>query len=359
MTTKKLNILIADDDVGDRMIIKRALRKAGISSNIYEASNVDQVLHICEEDFMDCAILDYRMPGKSGLEGIKLLYEKFPFLAIIMVTGQGDELLASRAFKVGATDYIPKSAIDVKSIKQIVFNAIEKSELKKKVEEQNQEHKLFSYVLAHDLNSPIQSIQSLISLLKITIEQNDHDEIEKILNYIETSGNHLSQLIKELSAYNSVQTAEINIGQVSMTNVLEKVKSNLKSNIENNDAKITYDKLPEVQGNETFLIQLMQNLIQNGIKYCKSPIPHVHIYSEVISSKECICVSDNGIGISNSDLNKIFEPFKRLVKKNEFKGTGLGLATCKKIIERHNGKIWCESEIGKGSVFRFLLNEDK
>jgi light-regulated signal transduction histidine kinase (bacteriophytochrome) len=133
------------------------------------------------------------------------------------------------------------------------------------------------------------------------------------------------------------------------------VLSNLELFIKQNKATVTHDTLPEVMADSTQLAQVFQNLIINGIKFHGEEAPRIHISAEKKSSEWIFSVKDNGIGIDPQNSEKIFEVFKRLHKKEEYPGTGIGLAICKKIVERHGGRIWVESELGKGSTFYFTL----
>lgn len=138
--------------------------------------------------------------------------------------------------------------------------------------------------------------------------------------------------------------------------VLDSVINNLKKSIEETNATITYDSLPTIKANEGEFIQLLQNLISNAIKFHKEEEPPVvHISAKLKKNQWTFTIRDNGIGIDFQFFDRIFIIFQRLHKKDEFGGTGIGLAICKKIIERHRGKIWVESELGKGSTFYFSI----
>ena len=136
---------------------------------------------------------------------------------------------------------------------------------------------------------------------------------------------------------------------------MNQVLSNLEVYIKENKATVSHDPLPEVMADYTQLVQVFQNLIINGIKFHSEEAPKIHISAEKKESEWLFSVQDNGIGIDPQYSEKIFEVFKRLHKKEEYPGTGIGLAICKKIVERHGGHIWVESELGKGSTFYFTL----
>lgn len=152
----------------------------------------------------------------------------------------------------------------------------------------------------------------------------------------------------------------IEMAQVDMNQVVDDVALSLALQIQERGAVVTHDNLPLVTGNGPQLMQLLQNLIGNGIKFSRSTVPSVHV-SALRRDSDCwlFQVQDNGIGIPGKDLDFIFEPFKRLESAVDYEGTGLGLATCKKIAEQNSGKIWCESTLGKGSSFFFTLPAER
>ena len=142
---------------------------------------------------------------------------------------------------------------------------------------------------------------------------------------------------------------------VSAAAVLEQALENLRAEIKRTGAQVTSDPLPTVGGNPTQLTQLFQNLIGNSLKFCRLETPRVHVSAARVEAGWEFAVRDNGIGMDAANLDKIFKPFQRLHSQEVFPGTGLGLAICRTIVERHGGRIWAESEKGRGSVFRFLL----
>ncbi len=166
----------------------------------------------------------------------------------------------------------------------------------------------------------------------------------------------MDALIDTLYQYTKAANERVIFEPVEMRQVLQDTLSNLEHLIQEHDVHVTYDELPIVTGNASQLIQLLQNLIGNGIKYCKAKIPSVHVAaSPQERAAWLVSVKDNGIGIPEQYYQHIFEPFRRLHGEGKYEGTGLGLATCKKIIRRHGGDIWCESEEGHGTTFFFTL----
>lgn len=356
MTKGALSILIADDDEGDRKNLRRILKKSDIECVIEEACDIPEVMHSAENQAFDCAILDYQMPGTNGLEGLALLRKFHPYMSIIMVTGQGDEMLASEAFKRGASDYIPKRSITEDSISHVIKNTLEKTALLRKVDEQRQALESFAHVLAHDLKAPIRHIRTFGEMLAEAMENKEYDEVAHFQERMDIAAERIEVLIDRLMQYNTLSGKEVELRAVSMQNIVENALDNLSVVVRERDASVVYHNLPEVIGDEPQLILLLQNLIGNGIKYCESDAPRIEIGVERNEYDCCFSVADNGIGIPEKYHKDIFSPFRRLHGSGEYEGAGLGLAICKKIVERHTGKIWCESQPDNGTTFFFTIS---
>jgi signal transduction histidine kinase len=355
MPNRALNLLIADDDEGDRKLIKRAFKEAVPPYECTETTSIDAALNACEKSTFDCAIVDYRLPGRDGLAGITALHERLPYMAIIMFTGQGDEMVATEAMKRGASDYIPKAQIDAQSIRRICENAIEKLTLRRQVAEQREELENFASVLVHDLKAPLSSILGFTGFIEQSIHQEKPEKTTEYCQRVARAARRMSVLIDTLRGYTRAG-AMVVLKPVEMGQVLEDTLANLEFLVQERGARITHDELPTVTGNAPQLVQLLQNLIGNGIKYCEAETPTVHVAA---SSPDAavwrFSVKDNGIGIPKESYAQVFQPFKRLHGHGKYEGTGLGLATCVKIVERHGGTIWCESEEGLGTTFFFTL----
>lgn len=350
-----VNILIADDDEGDRERVIRALKRVGLVYEFTETTNIEDAIEACEHCAFDCAFVDYWLPGQDGLEGITVLHKRFPYMALIMSTGEGDELVAVEALRRGATDYIPKSHIDAVSIRRITENALEKVALQRKVAEQQAELECFANVLVHDLKAPIRSIQYFAGFMEEGIREGKPEKNIEDCRRIIKAAKRMGTLIDTLHQYTKAEEPVV-FHPVEMDQVMKDALSNLEHFIRERRVHVTGDALPAVTGNGALLTQLLQNLIGNGVKYCEAEIPCIHVAA---SQKEGTAwqfsVKDNGIGIPEEYYRQVFVPFERLHPGDKYEGTGLGLATCNKIVKRHGGRIWCESDPGQGTTFFFTL----
>jgi signal transduction histidine kinase len=357
MPHSPLHILIADDDAGDRRLVRRALRHAGLSCECVEAAGIEGALEACREHAFDCAFIDYRMPGHDGLHGITALHERLPDMSIIMATGQGDEMVATEAMKRGASDYIPKAHINATSIRRVIENALEKATLRRKLAQQREELENFAAVLVHDLSAPIASIQIFAQTIEedLGAEIVDKDEVIDCCHHLVGVGRRAGALIDTLHEYTQAD-AQVLFEPVEMRQAMEVTLANLKHVIQEHGACVTYGEMPAVTGNLPQLAQLLQNLIGNAIKYCAAVPPTIRVTASPDRDHTWMfAVKDNGIGIAQENYQRVFEPFKRLHGVGEYEGTGLGLATCKKIVERHGGVFRCESNELGGTTFCFSL----
>jgi len=223
----------------------------------------------------------------------------------------------------------------------------------------NKELEQFAYIASHDLQEPLRTVSSSIGLLEQGYRDKLGEDADTFINYAVDGAKHMQQLIRALLEYSRVTTRGEVFTPVHCEGVVRHAIDNLKASIEESEVKITLpDKpLPIVMGDRTQLIQLFQNLIGNAIKFRSEKSPEVQIDTKLDGRKTTwqFSIKDNGFGMDMQYVDKIFTIFQRLHTHEEYKGTGVGLALCKKIVERHNGKIWVDSKLGRGSTFYFTL----
>jgi PAS domain S-box-containing protein len=230
--------------------------------------------------------------------------------------------------------------------------------LKFKLEElarSNKELEQFAYASSHDLQEPLWMITGYLQLLQRRYQGELDDKADKYIHFAVDGAFRMQNLINDILKFSRVTTSTREPGPTKCEFILNQVLFNLKLFIKENKAIISHGSLPEVMIDSTQLVQIFQNLIINGIKFHSEVSPKIHISAEKKENDWVFSVQDNGIGIDPQYSGKIFEVFKRLHKKEEYPGTGIGLAICKKIVERCGGRIWVESELGKGSTFYFTL----
>jgi light-regulated signal transduction histidine kinase (bacteriophytochrome) len=222
----------------------------------------------------------------------------------------------------------------------------------------NEELGQFAYVASHDLQEPLRMVASYTQLLSKRYKGKLDADADEFIAFAVDGANRMQLLIQDLLAYSRISTTGEELQATSSEHALERALVNLGGAIQDSGAQVTYDRLPDVVADERQLTQLFQNLIGNAIKYQGSAVPQVHISSIKEAGKSWqFSVRDNGLGIDPKYFERIFGMFQRLHKREEFAGTGIGLAICKKIVERHGGSISVESQLGQGSTFRFALAE--
>jgi len=227
----------------------------------------------------------------------------------------------------------------------------------------NQELEQFAYVASHDLQEPLRAVSGYTQLLAKGYTHQLDEAGQQYAAYVIEGAARMQQLIQDLLEYSRVGTRDLVFTAVDCNAVLKRVLDNLQVAIADNNATITYDPLPTITADKTQLTQLFQNLIGNAIKFRREDPPQVHLSATLQTRSHLLptdsylfTIQDNGIGIKPRYLDRIFEIFKRLHTRREFPGTGIGLAICKKIVDRHHGRIWAESDHGIGTTFYFTLS---
>jgi len=220
----------------------------------------------------------------------------------------------------------------------------------------NTELEQFAYVISHDLHEPLRMVSSYTQLLARRYRDELDADADEFISYALDGAQRMQALLNDLLGYSRVGTRGKPFALVDCQRVVEQAMSNLKIAIEECGASVTYDVLPGVLGDEGQLVRLFQNLIGNAIKFRGAEAPRVHISALRWHNVVTFSVKDNGIGIDPQHSRTIFEIFRRLHTREEYPGTGMGLAICRKIVERHGGRISVQSRPGEGSAFFFTIN---
>jgi PAS domain S-box-containing protein len=213
----------------------------------------------------------------------------------------------------------------------------------------------FAYVASHDLQEPLRIVTSYLQLLEQRYDDQLDDDAREFIGFAVDGAARMKTLINDLLSYSRVGTRGKEFEPTDCEAVLRQALANLAKTIEEQSAVVTHDGLPTVMGDYSQLGQLFQNLIANAIKFRGETAPRVHIAAERNDREWFFCVKDNGIGFEQQFAERIFVIFQRLHGRSEYPGTGIGLAICKRIVERHGGRIWAESEAGKGARFFFTI----
>lgn len=213
----------------------------------------------------------------------------------------------------------------------------------------------FAYVASHDLQEPLRMVSSYLQLLTRRAGDKLDKDANEFIDFAVDGATRMQGMIQALLTYSRVNTKGKPFEPTDCEAVFSKALANLQTPIQNSGAEVTHDPLPTIVADEAQMAQLIQNLIDNGVKFHNEEQPKVHVSAKEQGDDWLFAVRDNGIGIDPEFHERIFEVFARLHGKQDYKGTGIGLSVCKKIVERHSGSIWVESEPGKGATFYFTI----
>ncbi|RKD94833.1 ATP-binding protein [Halopiger aswanensis] len=250
----------------------------------------------------------------------------------------------------------------VQSVANVLAEAIERQQYQTELEAlvadleaSNERLEQFAYAASHDLQEPLRMVSSYLRL----IENRYGDELdadgEEFLAFAVDGADRMREMIDGLLQYSRVETGGDEFEPVDLNEVLADVRDNLRVTIEESDAEITAERLPRVEGDRGQLQQIFQNVLANAIQYSGDEPPRVHVSAEQSGSRWTVSIADEGIGIDPEDQDRIFDVFQRLHSRDTHPGTGIGLALCERIVERHGGEIWVESEPGAGTTVSFTL----
>jgi len=269
------------------------------------------------------------------------------FFASVVITALREETGLLRGFG--------KITRDITERKKFEEHLVKTAEELRRSNDQLQQ---FGYVASHDLQEPLRMVASYTQLLATRYKGRLDSDADDFIDYAVDGCNRMQGLIQDLLAYSRSGTNEKALREISGENALKEALANLRATIGESGAIVTHDSLPSITTDEVQLVQVFQNLVGNAIKYCSAAVPLVHVSATKNGGNEWIfSVRDNGLGIEPQYFERIFIIFQRLHGRQEFNGTGIGLAICKKIVERLGGRIWVESQLAKGSTFYFALPE--
>ncbi len=389
----RVKILLVDDQQENLLALEAVLE--GLGQELVQASSGTEALRkLLESDFA-AILLDVKMPGMDGFECAALIRQRdrSKDTPILFLTAYRNDEHLDRGYNMGAVDYLLKPIVpEILRSKVSVFVELKRkndllkqknqelersiaervrieedirrlnAELEQRVAERteelsrtNEELRQFAYVASHDLQEPLRTVGSYAQLLARRYQGKLDEDADEFIRYVVEGVYRMHGLLNDMLAYSRVTEARARPTRfVESEAAVHGAIMNLAASIRESGAEITQDALPQVVSDDSQLTQLFQNLIGNAIKYRSAAPVRIHIGVRLEKDEWVFSVKDNGVGIEPRYHERIFGIFKRLHGK-ELPGTGIGLAICKKIVERHRGRIWVESEPGMGSTFCFTL----
>ena len=228
-------------------------------------------------------------------------------------------------------------------------------DLTEELKRSNAELEQFAYAASHDMREPLRTVSGFLKLLEKRYKGKLDEKAEEYISFTIDSVARMDMVLKDLLEFSRLGAKAHHMKPLNCSVVFEQAIHNLRSAIEESGAEITYDLLPTVMANESQITSLFQNLLSNSMKFRGKEKLRIHVSAEQKDNQWVFSVQDNGIGIDPKFFDRIFVIFQKLHTKQEYEGTGVGLTLCKKIVELHGGRIWVESEPGKGATFYFAL----
>lgn len=225
----------------------------------------------------------------------------------------------------------------------------------KHLETANNELEKFAYVASHDLKTPLRNIHGFLTLIKRKVSQGKTAEIDEFLDFASDNAHRMHELIQDVLEFSQFNAKKVSFEVKDLNVILNQSFANLQQLIEEKKAVVNTTELPSFYCNDSQMLSLFQNLIENGLKYNEAAVPIINIKCETLPNYYKIYIADNGIGIEKEYQEKIFEMFYRLHNQGEYTGSGIGLATCRKIVSHHNGTLTLESTPNQGTTFCILL----
>jgi light-regulated signal transduction histidine kinase (bacteriophytochrome) len=354
--SKPLTIVAVEDNPADFGILRRRLQNVpGLDCQLIHCDNAAAVHDMLDRSDVDCLFLDYQLGACTGLDVLTDIRASGNDVPIITLTGQGNEAVAVEAMKRGAQDYLVKADLTPEALRLAIDNALEKVALTRKVVETQEEMRQFASTAAHDLKAPLRRVMQFCQQLQKKCEEKLGEEERELLHYMVQNTIQMQRLIEDLLAYARIGRSAVPLRPVPLSSVLATVIDHLSTVIEESKARIDVSPMPEVLGDNTALVQLFQNLIGNALKFRGEKPPIVSVQARPEDNFWHVTVVDNGIGIAPEHHQTIFAPFRRLHAPHEYEGSGIGLATCSKIVAQHHGQIWVESQLGQGTAFHLTL----
>jgi signal transduction histidine kinase len=362
-----LHFLLVEDNEADCELVVRELKKTGFRFTSDVSKTADEFRDRVRSLRPDVVLADYNLGQWRGIEAVEILRKEGLDVPVILVTGTLGDTTAVECIKQGATDYVLKDslaklphairrALHEQQLRQQRREAEE--ELGKKVKElarSNQDLEQFAYVASHDLQEPLRMVAAYTQLLAEKYKGKLDEQADKYIHYAVDGATRMQTLVQDLLAFSRSGREGTEMSETDCKVAAQQAVLNLEAAVRDSQAKITYEALPAVHANPAQLRQVFQNLIGNAIRFRKAAVPEIKIAAQKEHGEWIISVSDNGIGIPPEHVKGIFVIFHRLHTREEYPGNGIGLAICKRIIERHGGRIWVESEEGVGTTFKFSL----
>jgi signal transduction histidine kinase len=359
-SARELRLVVVEDNSSDVELIRHSLKKGGFQAECAVVQTADDFRAVMRKSAYDIVLADFSLPLWNGLEAVDILRKEGLDVPVIVVSGALGDTRAVECIKQGAADYVLKDHL--LRLPDAVRRALREKKLRddnreaqEELARSNRDLEQFAYVASHDLQEPLRMVAAYTQLLADRYQGKLDENADKYIHYAVDGALRMQILVRDLLAFSRVGREGTEPKLVDVNLAVQAALINLQSTIRDNNAQVQYGHLPSIMADQSQLAQLFQNLIGNAIKFRSQEPPIINISAEKQDRQWTFSLSDNGIGIASEYAETIFVIFKRLHTREEYSGSGIGLAICKKVVEHHGGRIWMESEPGKGSTFKFAL----
>lgn len=377
--TPRPTVLLVEDNPGDARLIRESLNDAiGEKFELETADRLGTALRRLSSGGVDAILLDLALPDSKGRETFSKAKEQAPTVPIIVLTGLGDEALALKMVQEGAQDYVTKIDLNGNVLSRAIRYAIEREraeqrirkfneELEERVRQRtaeleatNRELEAFSASVSHDLRGPLHLIDGYAELLGETHASVLSPEGKKQLDHIHKAAQDMAGIIESLLRLSRLGRQQLQMKATRLDEMIGAIVAECGSDARGRTIDWKIAHLPEVSCDPGLIKQALTNLISNAVKYTRRrDVAVIEIGQLVIDDETVFFVRDNGAGFDIKSADKLFAAFQRFHRDQEFEGNGVGLATVLRIIQRHGGRIWAESEIDQGATFYFTLSPNK
>jgi signal transduction histidine kinase len=364
--TLPLNVLILEDRPADAALMVHELRRAGFDPVWQRVeTEADYLAHL--HAGLDVILADYALPQFDALRALQLLQERGWTTPFLIVSGIIGEDRAVAAMKVGAADYLLKDRLArlgpavVRALREAAERAArrqaeaEVAQQAVALRQANAELRQFVHVVSHDLQEPMRMVSTYMQRLAKEYQGRLDAEADKFIGYAVEGTKRMQAMLHDLVALSGVESQARAFAATDSAAVLTATLAVLRVAIAESGATVTHDPLPMVRADASQLGQVFQNAVSNALKFRGHAPPQIHVTAQAEGQQWVFAVRDNGIGIAPQYAEQIFAVFRRLHTRAQYPGTGMGLAICKKIIERHGGRMWVASALGQGATFYFTL----
>jgi len=362
-----LRVLLVEDSESDAALIVRHLTMADYDVRWERVETAGQMRAALEQPDWDIVIADYMLPGFDAPAALAILQQTGLDLPFAVVSGHIGEETAVALMKAGAHDYLMKNHLA--RLAPVVERELGEARMRRErrrgeeklrlsvqdLARSNAELEQFAYVVSHDLQEPLRMVASYVQLLDERYKDQLDSNAHEFIAYAVDGATRMKRMITDLLTYSRIGKNGKEIAAVGCEAALGQACADLRACITEAAAEISHGPLPTVPGDAAQFTHLFQNLIGNAIKFRSQAPPRVHVSAEQNGEEWVFSVRDNGIGLDPQFADRIFLVFQRLHGREDYPGTGIGLAIARKIVEGRGGRIWVESEPGKGATFRFSV----